>query len=103
MLEVNEDKKNIIESNNVSEVVDNDVVENNVSMELPSDSKAAETSNLVNSNVVDTTVPEPNCLALTVRKDYNLIIVKNIFTTTGRLSWKIVLSTIVLNFLRMIF
>lgn len=49
------------------------------------------------------TIPEPNCLALTVRKDYNLMIVKNIFTASGRLSWKIVLATVVLNFLRMIF
>jgi len=56
--------------------------------------------------IIDSTqnsIPEPNCLALTVRKDYNLMIVKNIFTATGRLSWKIVLSTVVLNFLRMIF
>lgn len=46
-------------------------------------------------------IPEPNCLALTVRKDYNLTIIKNIFTTSGRMSLKIALSTFVLNFLRM--
>lgn len=51
----------------------------------------------------ENSIPEPNCLALTVRRDYNLMIVKNIFTASGRLSWKIVLATVVLNFLRMIF
>ena len=46
---------------------------------------------------------EPNCLALTVRKDYNLTIIKNIFTTTGRMSLKVALSTFILNILRMFF
>lgn len=47
--------------------------------------------------------PEPNCLALTVKKDYNLTIVKNVFTTTGRLSWKIALVTAIINILNMLF
>lgn len=47
--------------------------------------------------------PEPNCLALTVKKDYNLTIVKNVFTTTGRLSWKIALVTSIINILNMLF
>lgn len=51
----------------------------------------------------DNDIPEPNCLALTVKKDYNLTIVKNIFTKTGRMSIKVALSTLVLNFLRMFF
>lgn len=55
------------------------------------------------NNDKDKETPEPNCLALTVRKDYNLVIVKNIFTASGRLSWKIVLATIVLNILNMLF
>lgn len=59
-------------------------------------------SNVLYNNI-DNKAPEPNCLALTVRKDYNLIIVKNIFTASGRLSWKIVLATVVLNFLNMLF
>lgn len=46
---------------------------------------------------------QANCLALTVRKDYNITIIKNIFTTSGRMSLKIALSTLVLNFLRMFF
>lgn len=88
------------ELNNINHVtiIDDtvDIVENNILTDttinpIPDD---------INTNV-DT--PEPNCLALTVRKDYNLVIVKNIFTASGRLSWKIVLSTIILNILNMLF
>ena len=46
---------------------------------------------------------EPNCLALTVRKDYNLSIIKNSFLTTLRVSWKVALSTFVLNILKLFF
>ena len=63
-------------------------------------------NNTINSNVVEPkneNIPEPNCLALVVRKDYNLTIVKNIFTTTGRLSWKIAFITAVINILNMLF
>ena len=68
-----------------------------------SDSNIVE-NNTLNSNAsTNTDTPEPNCLALTVRKDYNLVIVKNIFTASGRLSWKIVLATVVLNILNMLF
>ena len=48
-------------------------------------------------------IPESNCLALVVRKDYNLTIDKNVFTTTGRLSWKIALITAIINVLNMLF
>ena len=45
-----------------------------------------ESSNISNileksENVENSKIPESNCLALTVRKDYNLTIFKNIFTT----------------------
>lgn len=46
---------------------------------------------------------EPNCLVLTVRKDYNLSIIKNSFLTTLRVSWKVALSTFVLNILKLFF
>lgn len=55
------------------------------------------TSNNANNNV------ETNCLALTVRKDYNLVIVKNIFTASGRISWKVLVATAIINFLNLIF
>ena len=44
---------------------------------------------------------ETNCLALTVRKDYNLSIVKNTILTTFRFSWKIAFSTLILNILKL--
>ena len=44
-----------------------------------------------------------NCLALTVRKSYNLSIVKNSIFTTLRVSWKVALSTFVLNILKLFF
>jgi len=90
MEEIQEDKEIILDSNN-----------------------EINTSSIDSSNITNTTddlsqtdtniVPETTCLALAVRKEHNLIMVKNIFTTSGRLSWRIVLATIVLNFLNMIF
>lgn len=46
---------------------------------------------------------ETNCLALTVRKDYNLSILKNGLATTVRVSWKVALSTFILNLLAFLF
>ena len=42
---------------------------------------------------------ETNCLALTVRKNYNISIFKNTVFTTVRTTCKITIFTIVLNFL----
>lgn len=93
MLEVRED-------NQIDEI--DEILEETNSLE------SIETSNIseINSDIeekADENIPEPNCLALTVRKDYNLTIFKNVFTKTGRLSLKVALSTLVLNFLRMLF
>ena len=46
---------------------------------------------------------QTNCLALTVRKNYNLSIIKNSFTTGLRVSWKIAVSTFFLNLLKFLF
>lgn len=91
MLETKLDK-NALDNNQLNNTVSN--------VNLESKEETTFIDNNVSSN---NSLPEPNCLALTVRKDYNLVIVKNIFTATGRLSWKIILSTLVLNFLRMMF
>ena len=40
-----------------------------------------------------------NCLALTVRKEYKLTIVKNVIGKGIKVSWKIALSILVMNFL----
>lgn len=72
---------------------------NNVKTEdSPQSVKEEEPSNFQNDDT-----NQANCFALTVRKDYNLTIIKNIFTTSVRMSLKIAFSTFVLNFLRMFF
>lgn len=46
---------------------------------------------------------ETNCLALTVRKNYNISILKNTVFTTFRITCKVTIFTFVLNFLRLFF
>lgn len=40
-----------------------------------------------------------NCLALTVKKEYKLVVVKNLISKGFKVSWKIALSIITINFL----
>jgi len=40
-----------------------------------------------------------NCLALTVRKDYKITVFKNMVGKGAKVSWKIALSLLVMNFL----
>lgn len=85
-------------------VYDDSILESseNSSLESSNDSLVENTvSNISEPDNSD--IPESNCLALVVRKDYNLTIVKNVFTTTGRLSWKIALITAIINVLNMLF
>lgn len=46
---------------------------------------------------------ETNCLALTVRKNYNISIFKNTVFTTFRVTCKVTIFTLVLNFLSLFF
>lgn len=46
---------------------------------------------------------ETNCLALTVRKDYNISIFKNTIFTTFRVACKVTIFTFLLNFLSLFF
>lgn len=46
---------------------------------------------------------ETNCLALTVRKDYNFSIAKNTVFKTIRMSIKVAISTFVLNLIKLFF
>lgn len=41
-----------------------------------------------------------NCLALTVKKEYKLVVIKNMVKKGLKVSWKIALSTFVMNFLK---
>ena len=44
-----------------------------------------------------------NCLALTVKKDYSLSIVKHVFVRTWKTTWRVALSVFILNFLSFFF
>lgn len=48
-----------------------------------------------NDNIVDPV----NCLALTVVKEYKITVFKNVFKKGFKLTWKIALSIITMNFL----
>lgn len=50
------------------------------------------------NNDIDTTT---DCLALTVRENYHIVIVKNFFKKSFRISWKVALSMFTINFLNM--
>ncbi len=86
-------------------VIDNDkkITESNIQKpnENISDQQNLSVDNLPNS--IDTNSDElnSNCLALTVKKDYNTSIIKNSIFTTFRVSLKISLSTFILNILKM--
>ena len=51
----------------------------------------------IDNNIDNTT----NCLALTVRENYHMVVVKNAFKKSFRISWKVALSIFVMNFLNM--
>lgn len=106
MLDIQTDK-NILQNNNELNNLNPDSISDVSIIEEIDDSQAIKENTTVSSPTTlsenNSDIPEPNCLALTVRKDYNLTIIKNIFTTSGRMSLKIALSTLVLNFLRMFF
>ena len=53
-----------------------------------------------NSIDLDNTITQTtNCLALTVVKDYKLTVFKNVFKKSFKITWRIALSIITINFL----
>lgn len=42
-----------------------------------------------------------NCLALTIQEEHKLQALKNVFSTSMRISWKVAISTIVLSILKL--
>lgn len=83
--------------------VSDDVVLPNVENSVLSDTSISNDIAFNQDELKYDDAPEPNCLALTVKKDYNLTVIKNVFTTTGRLTWKIALVTAIINMLNMLF
>lgn len=86
--ENNSNQDNLIDNKNDLQIVENVSLEN--------------TENVEESPIeIENQNPEvANCLALTVKKDYNLSIVKNVVVKAFRNAWKIALSIFTLNFLK---
>lgn len=90
IIEVHHELENNIRTNNFE--VENTT--NNTSLEANINSDIERELN----NDIDTAT---NCLALTVRENYQIVAVKNFLKKSFRVSWKIVLSTVTINFLNM--
>lgn len=86
-LDKNEPEENKLEENEI---------ENNNSEEIVEENE--ENNEEKNIDNVDTTT---DCLALTVRENYHIVVVKNLFRKSARMSWKVALSIITINFLNM--
>lgn len=68
--------------------------------------KFDEESNLGNENfneIADEKKEISNCLALTVKKDYSISVVKNIFVRTVKGIWKVAVSIFTLNIIKFFF
>ena len=42
-----------------------------------------------------------NCLALTIKKEYKLVAIKNVFIHSLKVTWKVIVSTITLHILKL--
>ena len=83
-----------------------------VSNELLSSTEVSVNTEIENSNELEGNTKiekdeketvETNCLALTVRKDYNFSIAKNTVFKTIRMSIKVAISTFILNLIKIFF
>lgn len=83
-------------SNTFSASATNDFTASDSNLALDDNSLPEEnTSSEENTNI--------NCLALTVKKEYNLSIVKHVFVRTWKTTWRVALSVFILNFLTFFF
>ena len=76
-----------------SQITDTSIFETN--SEIQNNSSVENSLEAENNNV--------NCLALTVKKDYFLSIVKHVFFRTWKTTWRVALSVFILNFLSFFF
>lgn len=76
-----------------SQITDTSIFETN--SELQNNSSVENSLEAENNNV--------NCLALIVKKDYSLSIVKHVFVRTWKTTWRVALSVFILNFLSFFF
>ena len=71
-----------------------------IDTDINTESSIANSDSEINSEVTSENTEVANCVALTVKKDYNLTIVKNVFMRTLKNTWKIALSVFTLNVLK---
>lgn len=83
--------------------IDNEVIENTEDSTIEISDFEDNHQSVVALKSTEEETASTTCLALTVRKSYNLAIVKNSIFTTLRVSWKVALSTFVLNILKLFF
>lgn len=108
------DEKKILEkldlptSSNLKQIFENSDATTTSEKEFESSDKITTSEENFESSDVTTTseekaTVETNCLALTVRKDYNFAIAKNTVFKTIRMSIKVAISTFVLNLIKLFF
>ena len=101
-IELIKTEKNVIYSilNSVEEST-SDIIDKENNIENASDNtidtNLDDGDNKLNNDIDNTT----NCLALTVRENYHVVVVKNFFRKSARMSWKVALSIFTINFLNM--
>jgi len=86
----------LMENNIENNLDNNEIVNENLSSNIVSDNLNDEEDKL--NNDIDTTT---DCLALTVRENYHVVVVKNFFKKSFRVSWKVALGMFTINFLNM--
>ncbi len=88
VLESKQEENSITNNELKQEQIDKEIVSNELL-----DPKTEEPEALEKENEVS------NCLALTVKEEYRIVVIKNVFKKSFRISWKIALSIITINFL----
>ena len=88
--------ESILDTNLNEQLMDDDELLNeDNSLNLVSNEESNNEENQLNNNIDTTT----DCLALTVRENYHVVVVKNFFKKGFRVSWKVALSMFTINFL----
>ena len=77
--------------------MENNELDNEKEQEQPLE----ENNSVTNENISDENISIPNCLALTVQKDYKLSIAKNVFFKSIRSTFKVAFSVFALNLLKL--
>lgn len=100
---LNTDDNSIFQEESSNNVLDRtiDNFSESITDKINNDNIKINEDNQLKGNTSSSEDPEvANCLALTVKKDYNLTIVKNVFIRTLKNTWRIALSIFTLNILK---